>query len=187
MSLSLETPRLVLRPLEMRDAPALSAYRSDPDTARYQTWDTPYSQTTAYEFIRAMLGSQPGKPGEWFQLALTLRHGGEMIGDCGFIRLGEDDRQAEIGFTLAPAWRGRGYAAEAVGRVVDYLFEDLGLHRVRANVDPENLASARLLLRLGFRCEGRWVESLWLKNRWVSEDWYAILRREWLERRDRAV
>jgi aminoglycoside 6'-N-acetyltransferase len=187
MNLLLETPRLVLRPLEENDAAMLSAYRSDPEVARYQTWETPYPIEQAFEFIRALRGAQPGKPGVWFQLAITLKDSGEMTGDCGFYCLSEDERQAEIGFTLAASGQGKGYATEAVGRLVDYLFDTLGLYRVRANVDPDNHPSARLLRRLGFRFEGRWIESMWLKGAWVSEDWYALLRREWIERMGKTV
>jgi RimJ/RimL family protein N-acetyltransferase len=124
----------------------------------------------------------PGAAGEWYQLALELKSSGDMVGDVGFQVLKEDHHQAEIGFTLDRAYQGQGYAGEAVRRLLVYLFEELALHRVRANCDPENTASSRLLERVGMRHEGRFVESLWFKGRWASEDWYAILRREWQAR-----
>ena len=178
----LETPRLILRPFEDRDAAPFALYRSDPEVARYQGWEAPFSLEQAAQFVAEEKSKTPGEPGQWVQLAMELKSTGEMIGDCAFYRLSEDPRQAEIGFTLARAFQGQGYAAEAVTRLLDYLFGGLGLHRVRANCDPENTSSARLLERVGMRHEGRFVESLWFKGRWAGEDWYAVLKREWEKR-----
>ena len=101
-----------------------------------------------------------------------------MIGDCGFFLLTEDEQQAEIGFTLASPFHGQGFASEAVSRLLDYLFDGLNLHRVRANCDPRNTSSIHLLERAGMRHEGRFIASLWFKGEWVDEDWFAILRNE---------
>jgi RimJ/RimL family protein N-acetyltransferase len=102
-----------------------------------------------------------------------------MIGDVAFTILKEDERQAEIGFTLARRYHGQGYAGEAVERLLAHLLGERRLHRVRANCDVENTASARLLERVGMRREAHLVESLWFKGHWASEYWYAILREEW--------
>jgi RimJ/RimL family protein N-acetyltransferase len=178
-----ETARLVLRAFEDRDIEPFHLYRSDAEVAKYQGWEAPYSLEQAAQFISEMKNQTPGKPGEWFQIALELKTSAEMIGDCGFVILTEDTRQAEIGFTLARSFQGHGYAAEAVTCLLDYLFGDLDLHRVRANCDPNNHSSAKLMRNIGMRYEGRFVESLWFKGSWVNEDWYAILEREWAERR----
>jgi aminoglycoside 6'-N-acetyltransferase len=178
----LETGRLVLRRFCVSDIEPFSAYRSDPDVARYQGWEAPFSLERAARFVQWAETATPGRAGEWFQVAIGLRPGGELIGDIGFTILADDHRQAEIGFTLARAYQGNGYAAEAVGRVVDILFHDLKLHRVRANCDPRNTASGKLLRRLGFRHEGRFSESLWFKGQWVDEDWYAVLEKEWRDK-----
>lgn len=174
------TERLVLRSLTPADLAAFAAYRSDPEVARYQSWDAPYSEERAALFIREMRRALPGLPGEWYQVAIERRTDGKLLGDCAFCVVGEDSRQAEIGFTLARAYHGRGYATEAVSRLLDHLFDDFRLHRVRATCDVENAPSARLMERLGMRREAHAVESLHLKGRWCSEYGYAILRREWI-------
>ncbi len=178
----LETPRLVLRPFEQRDIPDFAQYRSDPEVARYQGWETPFSQEQAAPFVASPGLFIPPAPGEWLQLAIELKESGQMIGDCAFHLLAEDPRQAEIGFTLARAAQGQGYASEAVTRLLSYLLDELGLHHVRANCDPQNVSSGRLLQRVGMRHEGRFIDSLWFKGRWASEDWYAILQDEWKKR-----
>ena len=181
--LPLETERLVLRGFRHEDLGTFTAYRSDPEVARYQSWDAPYPRERAAEFLREMRCSIPGLPGEWHQVAIERKSDGELLGDCAFCVLAEDSRQAEIGFTLARAHQGQGYAAEAVARLLDHLFDDFRLHRVRAICDVENVPSARLMERLGLRREACMVGSLHMKGRWSSEYWYAILRREWARRR----
>lgn len=183
----METQRLILRPFEDRDIAPFSAYRSDPEVARYQGWEAPFSMQQAEQFVAAEKTKQHLQPGQWVQLAVEIKSTGEMIGDCAFYCLENDLQQAEIGFTLARPFQGKGYATEAIACLLDYLFGNLELHRVRANCDPENTASARLLERVGMRHEGRFVESLWFKGGWAGEDWYAILRREWEGRRSRSV
>lgn len=186
MPLSLGTQRLIVRPFQDADLPPFVAYRSDPEIARYQSWDAPYTMARAAALIAEMQRIQPGEPGQWYQLAIEMKASGQMIGDCAFCVLADDPRQAEIGFTLARSFHGCGYATEAVTRLLAYLFGDLQLHRVRATCDPENVASAALLERIGMRHEGHSQESLWFKGQWASEYWYAMLRREWMAKRDGA-
>jgi RimJ/RimL family protein N-acetyltransferase len=179
MTLSLETQRLIFRPLREDDALPLSIYRSDPEVARYQGWEAPYSLEKAQYLITEMADDEPGTTGQWFKLALELKASHVLIGDFNFKIMEHDTRQAEIGYTLARPYQGQGYASEALLRLLGYLFDDLDLHRVHANIDPDNIPSARLLQRAGFRHEGTFVDSLWFKGRWASEDWYALLQREW--------
>lgn len=143
MTLILETQRLRIRPFQASDLQSFAAYRSDPLVARYQGWETPYTLEQATQFIQAMKSSRPATPGEWYQLAIEMKKDRTMIGDCAFCLLETDSRQAEIGFTLARSYHGLGYGTEAVSRLLEYLYEELGLHRVRANCDIENVASIK--------------------------------------------
>jgi RimJ/RimL family protein N-acetyltransferase len=180
MHLTLETPRLILRHFTDDDLEPFLAYRTDPRVSRYQGWSEPYTREMAEEFIREMKNRQPGGSGEWFQWAIELRGSQEMIGDCAFNLLERDTRQAEIGATLARTYQGRGYAQEAIQRLLEYLFGELGLHRVCANCDPDNKPAWQILERMGFRREAHFIENLWFKGYYVSEYWYALLSREWL-------
>ena len=173
-----ETERLILRSFQPTDLAAFTAYRSDPEVARYQGWDAPYPDAKAQEFIEEMQAKTPGTPGQWYQVALERKSAPGLIGDCAFHVL-EDGRQAEIGFTLAQAYQGQGYAAEAGRRLLQYLFAELHLHRVTATADAKNLASIRLLERLGLRREGTFIENTFFKGSWGSEVLYAMLAREW--------
>ncbi len=176
----LETPRLFLRSFRKTDVPAFAAYRSDPQVARYQSWDVPYTQAQATAFLAELYDARPATPGAWYQIAIECKETADLLGDCAFCLLAEDSRQADIGFTLRRSAQHQGFATEAVTRLLAYLFEDLALHRVRATCDADNHSSARLLARVGMRREGHTIASTWFKGRWSSEYWYALLREEWI-------
>ena len=179
MSLILETKRLKMRAFQDKDIQDFADYRSDPEVAKYQDWDAPYSVEKAAQFVAENKVICPGTPGEWHQIAIELKAEGDLIGDCVFHILAEDAQQAEIGFTLSRRYQGHGYATEAVTKLVDYIFCELKLHRIRAICDVDNLASSKLLERIGMRREAHFIENIWFKGRWGSEYLYAILRSEW--------
>ena len=172
------TGRLVLRGFEEPDLEAFLAYRNDPEVARYQSWSS-FSREEAEAFLASQRAVERWTPGTWVQLALERREAPGLIGDCALKILAEDSRQAEIGFTLARDWQGRGYGTEAVAALLGHLFGSLGLHRVLAVTDAENAAAAALLERVGMRREGHLVENVWFKGVWGSEYLYAMLEREW--------
>jgi RimJ/RimL family protein N-acetyltransferase len=179
----LESERLILRRFADSDLAPFLAYRNDPEVARYQAWES-CTEHEASAMIEEMKSLQPGAPGEWFQFAIELKQTGALIGDCA-LKVEQDGRQAEIGFTLSREHQGKGYAREAVSRLLDYAFGDLGLHRVVAITDRENVPSFTLLERLGMRREGKFVRIAWFKGRWASEYLYAMLEDEWLRRKPR--
>ena len=172
----IETARLRLRPFRAEDLPAFVAYRSTPEVARYQSWETTFSMADAEAFLAAQRAVAFGQPGEWVQLAAVDRAGGELCGDCA-VRV--DGATAELGVTFAPAFQGRGLAGEALAAVVDRLFAEHGIHRVFAETDDRNTGVHRLFERLGFRLEARLVEADWFKGEWTTLRIYALLRREW--------
>ncbi|MEY9876419.1 RimJ/RimL family protein N-acetyltransferase [Streptacidiphilus sp. MAP12-33] len=171
--MSLHTPRLTLRRFREEDAAALAAYRSEPDVAHYQSWTAPVAPETAWAWVRDFAAGSLERPG-WFQYAVELTAERRLIGDIG-VRMHENLRQAELGFTLAGAAHGRGYATEAVRAVLDDLFEARGLHRVSAECDARNVRSAALLERVGFAREGRLRQATWMKGEWTDDLVYGLL------------
>jgi len=177
--LEILSPRLRLRPFQTADLPAFVAYRSHPDVARYQSWDTSYGMADAERFLAEQRRVAFGQPGVWVQLAATDRGDGTLLGDCATRVHTDQPQTAELGVTFSPRHQGAGLAAEAIGAVVDHLFEHVGMHRVFAETDDRNDAAHRLFARLGFRCEARLVEADWFKDEWTTVRVYALLRREW--------
>jgi aminoglycoside 6'-N-acetyltransferase len=172
--LPIATERLVLRPFTPADAAGLAAYRSEPTVARYQSWATPYSLSAAQRLIDDQAHLEGPTAGEWLQIAISLD--GELIGDVA-VRLSDAGHMAKIGYTIAPAHQRRGFGAEAVAALITHLFE-AGIHRVVASLDARNLASARLLERVGFRHEGTAISAELADGEWCDVAYYAILRDE---------
>ncbi|HET9144230.1 GNAT family N-acetyltransferase [Actinophytocola sp.] len=172
--LPVRTERLVVRRFAAGDVAAFAAYRSDPEVSRYQSWDAPVSEVDAGRLVANFAAAEEAAPG-WFQYAVELA--GELIGDVG-IGLHDNGMQAEVGFTLARPYQGQGYATEAVRCVLDRVF-DAGVHRVSADCDARNTASAKLLERLGFRREGRRVQHTWANGEWTDDLLFGLLATDW--------
>lgn len=137
----LRTPRLVLRKAEWGDLGAMHAVLSHPVATRY--WSTPPHRTLAE--TETWLGSMIAGTGDDFVIVL----GEQVIGKAGFFQ------DPEVGYIIHPQLTGRGYATEAVSAVVERALYVRGLPRVFADVDPRNVASLKLLARLGFIETGR--------------------------------
>jgi RimJ/RimL family protein N-acetyltransferase len=173
------TERLNLRPFRVDDLAAFAAYRSDPEVARYQSWDSTYSMADAESFLRSQRNLVFGQPGDWLQLAIVDRATGTVCGDCAVRVLTDPPATAELGVTLAQSNQGEGLATEALTAVIADLFEQRRMHRVFAEADDRNVPVRRLLKRLGFRCEACLVDADWFKGEWSTLRTYAMLDREW--------
>lgn len=177
--MEIRTLRLRIRPVRAADAEAL--YNIRQRVARFQgRSDRTLEETRAIyaEMETREPGSQPG----WHQYVI---HGASGItGDIGVNFDEPGPHQVEIGYSLHPDFWGQGIASEALSALLDHLFHKRGLHRGVAITGASNRRSRALLERLGFREEGRMVESWWEceEQRWSDELLYAILEKEWADR-----
>ena len=146
----LVTERLVLLRSRPEDAESISAYRSDPSVNRYQGWDRTDPEGIRAEILE-MESRAPGGAGGWVQFTVEERDGGRLVGDVGISAVDGEPGVAKIGYTIAPAFQGRGYATEAVRALVAYAFETLGAERVRAFAAAENVPSVRVAENVGLR------------------------------------
>lgn len=179
--LELRSARLWLRRLRAEDAATIAGYRSRPEVARFQSWES-FGLAEAVRLVEEQAAVIPDTPGTWLQLALVLAASGDVVGDCGIHFRADEPEQVELGITLSPDHQGNGLATEALAAVLDYAFASLGKHRAMAVTDAENAAAARLFERLGFRREAHHIESVRFKGTWGSEFAFALLRREWFAR-----
>src|ERR1044072_4247699 len=120
----LQSERLLLRRFVEADLPPFLAYLNDPVVARYQSWDS-YTEQQAREVIEGQKNLDPGVPGKWFTFAVELKEHGLLVGRVALKM--QDQQQAEIGFTFARDYHGRGLAFEAVTCVLNYVFSELNL------------------------------------------------------------
>jgi RimJ/RimL family protein N-acetyltransferase len=174
------TERLILRDFVQDDWPAVLAYQSDPRyLAHYRIHWEERTEQDVREFVQMFIGHQQAEPRVKFQLAITLREDGRLIGNCGVRKKHAGAHEADMGYELAPDYWGRGYATEAARAMLAFAFDDLKLHRVSADCIAENVASAHVLEKLGMQQEGRLRENEWFKGRWWDTLLYAILEQEW--------
>ncbi len=179
--LVLKTERLVLRPLVARDAPALFGIFSDRQVMRYWSSAAWGSEAVAADYIAK--DARALRKGEHLRLGIETGASAELIGMCTLYAFMRQCRRAEIGYALSSTSWGCGYMHEALSRLLGYGFEDLDLHRVEADVDPRNMASARSLERLGFLKEG-YMRERWIVDGEVSDtSFYGLLRSDWRARR----
>ncbi|MGB8887516.1 MAG: GNAT family protein [Candidatus Korobacteraceae bacterium] len=172
------TERLVLRDLEASDAPRIFVYRSHPEVSRFQSWGTESGDEIS-SYIGGIATMEPGAPGLWYQLGIELRSSRQLIGDCGFRVMHHEPRQVEFGIALDLKFQSKGYAAEALRALLDYLLVKLDKHRVFGSVDPRNVRSIRLMQRVGMRKEAHFVQSLWFQGEWVDDMIFAMLASDW--------
>ncbi len=124
-----ETERLALREFEVDDWPDVLAYQREPMYLRYYPW-ADRAETEVRQFLQTFVDWQTEAPRRRWQLAVTPRHGGPVIGTVGIRRKAENEHEADVGYELAPEHWGNGFATEAVRALIRFGFEDLGLHRV---------------------------------------------------------
>jgi RimJ/RimL family protein N-acetyltransferase len=146
----MDTERLVLRRSAPDDAEAIAAYRSDPMVLRYQGWGDTDAATVRAQ-IEEMAGRAPGAPGGWVQFTVLERETGRLVGDVGLSPADDEPGVIKIGYTIDPAFQGRGYATEAVRALVAYAFDTLGADIVRAYASAENLPSHRVAEKAGLK------------------------------------
>ena len=132
------TDRLRLRRSRPEDADTISAYRTDPAVHDYQGWERTDPDGVRAE-IEEMAPRPPGAPGGWTQLSVEDRETGELVGDVGMRPAEDEPGMIKIGYTMSPAFQGRGYATEAVRALIAYAFDTLGCPRrpcIRERVEP---------------------------------------------------
>jgi RimJ/RimL family protein N-acetyltransferase len=176
------TTRLLLRPYRADDLDDLYAIQSRDDVNRYLYW-SPRTRREVADVItmRTAMGTLEGE-GDILVLAAELRETGTVVGDVNLAWRSEEHKQGEFGFVFHPDHHGRGYAGEAAMEMLRLGFDGLGLHRIVGRTDGRNVASARLMEKLGLRREAHFVQNERVKGEWTDEVVYAMLGSEWADR-----
>lgn len=175
----LTTDRLLLRPFVAGDLDALHAIQSRADVARFLYWEPRTREETQEALAKRFEPALPEVDGDSLILAVVRRDTGVLIGDVLLVLVSREHRQGEIGFVFHPDHHGRGFAQEAARDMLRLGFEGWGLHRIVGRCDARNIASARLLARLGLRHEAHFRQNEFVKGEWTDEAVYAILAEEW--------
>ncbi len=161
------TDRFSLRRSQPEDAEIISDYRRDPEVNRQQGWERTDPDGVRME-IEEMAARAPGEPGGWVQFTVVERATGRVVGDVGLSPADGEPGVIKVGYTIAPAFQGRGFATEAVGALVRYAFDVLGADVVRAYASAENVASIRVAEKVGMRLEETF------RHREGDEVWFGV-------------
>jgi ribosomal-protein-alanine N-acetyltransferase len=178
--MQLPTERLIVREFVEDDWRALLAIET-PEVVRFLTQD-PATEISARVYVQRGIASAREVPRSVFSLGVTLASSNEMIGRCGMKLTEGQPHEASLWFVVHPQYAGQGYMTEAARALLGFAFDELRLHRVYGDCDPRNLASRRVLEKLGMRHEAHLVENVWIKNEWCDSLYFAMLDREWAAR-----
>jgi ribosomal-protein-alanine N-acetyltransferase len=170
MSPVLHTERLTLKLVERADQRKVFEGLSHPDIIRYygvsyETYEATSRQMQFYE--------DHYKNGTGYLFKLLLND--TFIGVAGVYFINPQHRHAEMGYWLFPEYWKNGYATEAMKKIIAFSFEELHLHRLKADVETENPASSNLLKRLGFEKEGVMQDCEYKNGRYINLEIWALL------------
>ncbi|MCK4449432.1 MAG: GNAT family N-acetyltransferase [Anaerolineae bacterium] len=173
----LETERLLLRKMILSDAEDLFEYASDPEVAKYTTWQAHESIEDTKCFLNSVMDQHKNRHvAPW-----GVIHKGDkkLIGTCGFVYWDLHNSRAEIAYALSRKYWRKGYMTEAVREVTTFGFRTMELNRIEARCKTENIASARVMEKAGMKFEGILRQHMFAKGTYHDLKIYSILKEEW--------
>ncbi|HET9222494.1 MAG TPA: GNAT family protein [Roseiflexaceae bacterium] len=174
----LETERLILREIRLSDAEEVFRIYSDPQVMRFWGSAPMASLEEARGQIAGRAAAFSARSG--IRWAITRKGDDRLIGSCGHWRLIKQHMRSEIGYDLAPELWGQGIMPEAVGAILRFGFERMGLHSVEAQIEPDNQGSRRVLDKLGFVQEGYFRENYYFDGEFTDTAVFSLLKADWL-------
>ncbi len=178
----LETERLILRKMAVSDHKDMFEYSARPETSRYLLWSPHPSPFYTKRYLTWLQGQYRG--GKFYDFAVVEKESGKMLGTCGFTSFHIPNNSAEVGYVLNPDFHGKGYATEALTKLMEFGFRTLYLHRLVARIMVENIASRRVAEKCGFRHEATHIDEMLVKGEYRTIAEYAILSSEFRAARE---
>ena len=177
---NLKSKRLLLRKLTVEDAGEVQRIRSDEKVMTYM--DSNKHLTVAYSenFISEGLKIYEQKNGLFW--ALIEKSSGRFIGDFAYWKIDSKNSRAEIGYTLNPEYWGKGLMKEAMIEIINFGFEQLGLHSIEANINPKNQNSRGILEKVGFKKEAYFRENYFFNGAYLDSEIYCLLKRDFQQK-----
>ncbi|MFJ7405729.1 MULTISPECIES: GNAT family N-acetyltransferase [unclassified Lysinibacillus] len=172
----LNTQRLHLRRMDISDSHSLFKIWSDPDVTKFMNIANFTHEAQAKEMIELL--EELAQANEAIRFSMIERKSNEIIGTCGFNFIDFEDSKAEIGYDIAKAYWGMGYAPEGIKALLNYAFETLKLNKIEAKVEPANVNSIRVLQKLNFTFEGQLRQYENSNESFIDINIYSILKAE---------
>lgn len=175
---TLETPRLLLRPLAEADVPhMLRNWAGDSEVTKFLTWPPHADEGVTLEYIRSIDHASP----EVYSWGIELRELGQVVGTIGMVGYKEEIETAHMGYCMGVPWWGKGIMTEAFSAVIRFLFEEAGINRIEARHDTRNPNSGRVMEKCGLTYEGVLRQSGKSNAGLGDMAWYAILREDYVK------
>jgi len=172
----LESDRLNLTAFSPKDVDAYFALRSDKEFMKYLGLHPMRNKSEARDRVSSMIESF--KRGEGISWKIALRGEEELIGYVGFWRIDFRHFRGEVGFGLHEDHQSQGYMNEALQMVLKFGFEELGLHSIMADVDPQNTSSIQLVEKLGFKKEAYLRENYYFDGDFLDSVYFGLLKKD---------
>jgi len=152
-SVRLETERLILRPTSITDAEQMfNNWASDPEVTRYLKWQ-PHADIEATKSVLAGWDKDNERL-DYYHWGIALKETGQIIGTCGTFGISEKNHSTELGYCMSRVHWGKGIMSESVAAVITHLFNTVGVNRIAACHDPNNIGSGRVMQKCGMVFEG---------------------------------
>ena len=172
---NLETERLLLRRVSYDDVNEIMELRGNPETMKYIPRPLVTNADEGLAHIKMI--DDKIEANEGINWAITIKGNPKLIGVIGHYRIQPENHRCEIGYMILPQYNGQGYVTEAVKAVLQYGFDDLQMHSIEGVIDPDNIASEKVLLKNGFVKEAHILENeLWDGKFWDTVI-YSLLKR----------
>jgi RimJ/RimL family protein N-acetyltransferase len=151
--LPLQTSRLFLRNYQTEDWERVHLYSAIPEFSQYELWG-PNTVEDTKNFVSSMVEQANVKDRSKFDFAVCLKESGLLIGGCGIRRETQQSVVANLGWAINPDFQKQGCATEAAQALISFGFEQLGLSVIYATCDTRNVASYRVMEKLGMKRVG---------------------------------
>ncbi|WP_310557860.1 GNAT family N-acetyltransferase [Flavobacterium sp.] len=171
----LQSERLVLRRVVKEDVAEIFALRSDQEVMKYIPRPLLKTEEEAIAHITAI--DEKIDSNEGINWAITQKGNSKLIGIIGHYILKPEHFRSEIGYMLLPEYHGKGIISEALKEVVNYGFEVMKLHSIEAIIDPENIASEKVLQKNGFVKEAHFKENEYYEGQFIDSAIYSLLNK----------
>jgi len=167
------TDRLILRPIDVIDAEAIFSYAKNPNVCRYTLWEAHQSVEDSLNYIKDYIFGYYSK-GVPEPFGITLKDNPQnVIGTVGCFWTSKQAKAMELAYAIAEEHWGKGLVVEASQAVMDYCFREFNLKRIQARCKTENIASSRVMEKLGMSYEGTLKSAIFHRDRYWDMRYYA--------------
>jgi ribosomal-protein-alanine N-acetyltransferase len=175
----LKSSRFDYRPITEDDCQEMFLLRSNPDIMKFIPRPVAMSNDEVLEHIRMLQENLVKNTGiSW---ALQIKNEKKLVGVAAIINIRPEHSRCEIGYMLLPEFHNQGFVTEAIQTLLKFIFHNLNFHSVEAIIDPQNIASERVLQKNGFKKEAHLRENEYWGGKYIDTVIYSLLKQDYSE------